>query len=790
MVVPRLVSGILSISLLSLAACTKTIERTVEVAPPTPAADKAVPPPATPPVVTPPAPASPDSDDGTSVTIARGLLGKDLVVGGYVANVDYESDIGNIPGLEMLWLTTKLVRLNVRGTGPTATLSITRSPRRPWAGTENAMMMEPELSSLAIKKLADDKITIDARALGAELSGLFKSNGVADKSTAGRAYDFTAFDGGLSLTVDNRLQAQVVNASGAPEPITATLAIRFYVKARTDNPTFRPQTVSPNWGYFTLDDIGYRRADNVYKRQAEKHPESKILKWDLSKPITLTVSDAVPAAWRPVILAGVASWNKALREELDLGFDFIHTEIAKVSVQDIGDPRKNVLYWEKDPTKGAGLMHVTFANDPLTGEIFNGSIYSDGDFWVEQLGKIYDIQLGNRNLIGTMRTHVIPPPLANDTSPLFSRIAAAANGPGELSTAFPLTTVCDRDVAELASLDLFSEKNPVSREEFVRSYTQEAIVHELGHFLGLRHNFMGSLAYRPHTDPGSRPDSVMDYASNSTYLRGHALGAPGRYDRQAIRYGYKFEKAANPLPFCTDDETTYKFGTASKSEFNAHCARSDEGEAPLIDFWIPRLEKIYVRLNLEKDPFERLALIEAFATSYEFQSTLYAGSLNSYPNEKLRFASFTEGLLKLSQWENQKLTDSPEFHAMRAGLAATFLLRTTMWPSTWPIDTGPTLTGGVLHEIEEMILGGELAKAGLPDLPLNERLKLLRQLFDVARRSVNGSNRYQALDALADLRRRAQSELDSPGTYPTRKEELRMIQKILTDLPAESLLGA
>ena len=127
---------------------------------------------------------------------------------------------------------------------------------------------------------------------------------------------------------------------------------------------------------------------------------------------------------------------------------------------------------------------------------------------------------------------------------------------------------------------------------------------------------------------------------------------------------------------------------------------------------------------------------------------------------------------------------------MRAGLAATFLLRTTMWPSTWPIDTGPTLTGGVLHEIEEMILGGELAKAGLPDLPLNERLKLLRQLFDVARRSVNGSNRYQALDALADLRRRAQSELDSPGTYPTRKDELRMIQKILTDLPAESLLGA
>ncbi|CAJ1355824.1 unnamed protein product, partial [Effrenium voratum] len=64
----------------------------------------------------------------------------------------------------------------------------------------------------------------------------------------------------------------------------------------------------------------------------------------------------------------------------------------------------------------------------------------------------------------------------------------------------------------------------------------ETTVHEVGHTLGLRHNFIAA------EDGGS---SVMDYPDDldtsnpdQPVFGGHFLGSPGRYDHYAITYGY------------------------------------------------------------------------------------------------------------------------------------------------------------------------------------------------------------------------------------------------------------
>ena len=73
---------------------------------------------------------------------------------------------------------------------------------------------------------------------------------------------------------------------------------------------------------------------------------------------------------------------------------------------------------------------------------------------------------------------------------------------------------------------------PPAASERALTNLRRTVVHEVGHCLGLRHNFLGA------EDGGS---SVMDYdeawAADGTFAK-HFVMRPGAYDRYAIRYGY------------------------------------------------------------------------------------------------------------------------------------------------------------------------------------------------------------------------------------------------------------
>jgi hypothetical protein len=105
----------------------------------------------------------------------------------------------------------------------------------------------------------------------------------------------------------------------------------------------------------------------------------------------------------------------------------------------------------------------------------------------------------------------------------------------------------------LAVLEARGELEPDSplAQQFVQDYVKEALMHEVGHALGLRHNFRASRAYTEAqlADPEftrafGTTGSVMEYNAVNLPRPGQTGGLPfqttlGPYDYWAIEYAYK-----------------------------------------------------------------------------------------------------------------------------------------------------------------------------------------------------------------------------------------------------------
>ena len=151
------------------------------------------------------------------------------------------------------------------------------------------------------------------------------------------------------------------------------------------------------------------------------------------------------------------------------------------------------------------------------------------------------------------------------------------------------------------------------------------LVHELGHNMGLRHNFKGSedkdnfyttdeLAKMGINHPVVY-SSVMDYAGRTL----NELHTMGKYDIAAFRFGYRREvEAIDPaqpesvkilkVPTVLADTQTanptlsfkdYGYCTDESVELNARCKRFDEGtnSVEIVKFLIKQYEDFYARRN-------------------------------------------------------------------------------------------------------------------------------------------------------------------------------------------------
>ncbi len=347
----------------------------------------------------------------------------------------------------------------------------------------------------------------------------------------------------LNSEFDVNLHFRTSKPNGAqtfPSPYSMILTYHYSLSQLTQT-DYKPRLADDRVGYFQTiyQDYTHLDSETPYVRYVSR--------WNLQKsdpkaplsppkePIVFWMENTIPVEYRPYVEKGILAWNKAF-EKAGFKDAVVVKQMPDTASWDPADIRYNTVRWMLYP--GGTYAVGPSRTNPFTGQIYDADIRVCADLirylYMQSQYTITPIKARN----GNQMSDDIPNPYNDNFA------EESAN-----DAAFGYDVLWARSD--------FADKDSITTE-FVQSYIVDLVMHEVGHTLGLRHNFKAS-SVRSNTERHNKmltsveglTGSTMDYNPANIAPKGVEQGeyfhsVPGAYDLWAIEYGYTPTDAATP----------------------------------------------------------------------------------------------------------------------------------------------------------------------------------------------------------------------------------------------------
>ena len=346
---------------------------------------------------------------------------------------------------------------------------------------------------------------------------------------------------------------------------------RYHISiSELSNSNYIPRREDDRVGYFTtmyqdysktLEQDPYIRYINRWNLK-KAHPHKKYS--EPEEPIVFWLENTIPLEFRDAVRRGILAWNKAFER---IGFlnAIVVKQMPDNADWDPADARYNTIRWIVQP-QSAYAVGPSRAN-PYTGELYDADIRISNDyvrFYFEDFEDFISPMI-NQDLEKSWEDNHENHNHANNEMCNYGEHL-------KHKMAFTWNYLISNNII------IDNEKEMM---KFIEDGIVDLLLHEVGHTLGLRHNFKASsvFSYEQLSNPDFTNEfgvtgSVMDYNGTNLLDGGtnYFQTVPGPYDYWAIEYGYSDKPFTSKL---NDDDWLESIASRSLEPWLAYATDED-----------------------------------------------------------------------------------------------------------------------------------------------------------------------------------------------------------------------